>query len=632
MGLKLFFALIGVVLTTALPVWAQDGGDAARGNTNPLRLIRIFKPTPLPDLASTAQSANTGETADEVTSRSAKPPKDGNQAAGYSGNIASVPEPVLVAQLQSTSGNTATPPEPVPAAQPSDAGGNTALVRIDRFNVKGNTLLGFGMIERLLAPYAGPARSYADIQRALEALEGAYRTAGYSAVHVITPEQEVTEGIITFQVVESVIGKIVLNGNEHYDKTNIRNALPALVEGVTPNARKLSENIRLANENPTRQLDVVLAIGEEENTIDTQVNVQDSSPHKVFLTLDNTGNQSTGMYRTGIGYQHNNLFNRDHAVTFNYITSPNHIKDVSQLSASYRLPIYAVGDSVDLIAAYSDTNAGATSTVAGPLSFSGKGHVYSARYNHYLPRQGDYTSKIIGGLDYRAYLNNCTILGTACTGVADVTVHPLSITYSGTLAKPAYVADFSTTLVRNIPGGSRGGDADFSASRSNPAGGPGARADYSILRLNGSVVGMLPQNWQYRLAGNAQYTRDALVSGESFGLVGASAVRGFIERELSSDKGYVLNAEVYTPELAPKLNMKDGSFRLLAFIDRAGGWDELFAGEKKNRTSVGSVGVGFRYTHGKNITTRFDLARVNGASANSKTGDTRGHINLMATW
>ena len=601
MGLKLFFVLTGIVLATALPVWAQDAGNATRGNSNPI-LIRMFKPASAPDAASTTQDTKIGETT--ITGQT--------QAAQLSG--------------------AATPPEPAPFAQPSDTGGNTALIHIDRFDVKGNSLLNAGLIERLLAPYAGPARSYADIQRALEALEGAYRTAGYSAVHVSTPEQEVTAGTIIFQVTESVIGKVILDGNEHYDKANIRNALPALAEGSTPSARELSENIRLANENPTRQMDVVLAIGEEENTIDAKINVQDSSPRKVFLTLDNTGNQSTGMYRTGIGYQHNNLFNRDHAATFNYITSPDHAKDVSQLSASYRFPIYAVGDSVDLIAAYSDTNAGTTSTVAGPLSFSGKGHVYSTRYNHYIQRQGDYTSRIIGGIDYRAYINNCTILGAACTGVADVTVHPFTLTYGGTLTKSAYVADFSTTYARNMPGGSHGSDADFNASRPSPTGGAGAKADYSILRLNGSLAGMLPQNWQYRLAGNAQYTHDALVSGENFGLVGASSVRGFIERELSSDKGYVLNAEIYTPELAPKLNMKDGSFRLLGFIDRAAGWNELLAGESTSRTSVGSVGIGFRYAYGKNITARFDLARVNGTSTNSKTGDTRGHINLMATW
>ena len=527
-------------------------------------------------------------------------------------------------------------PESPPAAQVPENNGNTALVNISRFAVKGNTLLDAALIENLLAPFKGENRSYTDIQRALEALEGAYRNAGYSAVHVITPEQEVTEGTIIFQVIEATIGKVIVSGNKRYDNDNIRNALPALIEGVTPSARELSSNLRLANENPTRQMEVVLAVGEAENTVDAKVNVQDISPHKLFLTLDNTGNQNTGMYRTGVGYQHNNLFNRDHAATFNYSTSPSHANNVTQLSVSYRLPIYSLGDSIDLIAAYSDTDAGTTSTVAGPLTFSGKGHVYNARYNRYLPRQGDYTSKIVGSLDYRAYLNNCSLgaFGAAGCGPAafDITVHPVSLTYNGTLTKPALVFDYAATLVRNLPGGSRGGATDFNNVRPSPTGGAGAKADYTILRLNGSLSGVLPENWQYRFAANTQYTADALVSGESFGLTGANTVRGFLEREASSDKGYVLNAELYTPELASKLGMQSNSFRLLGFIDHSSGQVVPLAGETATRTSAGSIGAGFRFAYGKNLMAKFDWARVTHGAGNRAAGSDRGHISMVASW
>ena len=523
-----------------------------------------------------------------------------------------------------------------PAAQTSEDHINTALVDIHRFDIKGNTLLDAAQIENLLAPFKGENRSYADIQRALEALEGAYRNAGYSAVHVITPEQEVTEGIVILQIIESIVGKIILDGNQHYDADNIRNALPALVEGTTPSARELSANIRLANENPTRQMDVVLAVGEAENTVDAKVNVKDDSPHKFFLTLDNTGNQHTGMYRTGVGYQHNNLFNRDHAATFNYSTSPSHTKNVTQLSVSYRLPIYSLGDSIDLIAAYSDTNAGTTDTVAGPLTFSGKGQVYSARYNHYLPRQGDYTSKIVAEFDHREYLNNCSLgtFGAAGCGPAafDVTVHPVSLTYNGTLTKPAHVFDYAATLVRNIPGGSRGSAADFNNVRPSPVGGMGAKADYTILRMNGSLSGILPENWQYRFVANAQYTSDALVPGESFGLTGANTVRGFLEREASSDKGYVLNAELHTPELASKLGMENGSLRLLGFIDHSNGQVVPLAGETATRTTVGSVGAGLRFAYSKNLVAKFDWARVTQGASNRVAGSDRAHFSVVGIW
>lgn len=522
------------------------------------------------------------------------------------------------------------------AAEDEQAAANSPLVHIQRFQVTGNTLLAPDMIERLLAPYTGEGRSFTDIQRALDALEGAYRTAGYGAVNVATREQDVTEGVVVLEVIESVIGKVTLNGNQHYDRDNIRSALPSLVEGTTPSARKLSENIRLANENPTRQIDVVLALSELEGKVDAKVNVQDSSPHKFFLTLDNTGNQNTGMYRTGIGYQHNNLFNRDQAATFNYSTSPSHVKQVTQISGSYRLPIYSLGDSIDLIAAYSDTNAGTTSTVAGPLSFSGKGNVFSAHYNYYLPRQGEYVSKIIAGLDYRAYINNCTLgrWGAAGCGAAaaSVTVHPFSVAYNGTLTSSTYMADYTASVMRNISGGNRGGAFDFNAVRPSPTLKSGARADYTILRMNGSLAGAWFGNWQYRVAGNGQFTQDALISGESFGLVGANAVRGFTEREVSSDKGYVANFELYTPELAQAINIESGSLRLLGFLDQAQGWKVPLAGETRDRISVGSMGAGLRFTYSKNIMAKLDLARVFDAGGTAAKGKKFGHINVVATW
>ena len=181
--------------------------------------------------------------------------------------------------------------------------------------------------------------------------------------------------------------------------------------------------------------------------------------------------------------------------------------------------------------------------------------------------------------------------------------------------------------MRNLPGGTRGGSADFSSARA-----AGTKADYTLVRFNGSLLGVLPRNWQYRVAGNLQFTRDALVTYEDMGLVGANAVRGFIEREVSSDKGVVLNLEIYTPELAPKFRLENDSFKLLGFLDRGQGWKVPLPGEATAHDSVGSIGIGFRYTHGKNVSVKFDLARVTSAGGGSRVGDMRGQISMLANW
>ena len=63
---------------------------------------------------------------------------------------------------------------------------------INRFEVVNNTLLRPSELERVFAPYIGQNKDFGDIQRALEALEQAYRDLGYGVVQVLLPEQDIT--------------------------------------------------------------------------------------------------------------------------------------------------------------------------------------------------------------------------------------------------------------------------------------------------------------------------------------------------------------------------------------------------------------------------------------------------------
>ena len=193
---------------------------------------------------------------------------------------------------------------------------------ITRFKVEGNTLLPEAEVERVIAPLVGPKRVYGDIQKALEALEGAYRKAGFSTVQVFVPEQELTTGVVRLEVTEGVLGKVLVEGNRYFDTANVRAGLPALREGKAPNLRELSENIQLSNENPAKQVEVTLGVSEEEGKVDAKVAVTEENPQRAFMTLDGTGTAATGRSRMGVAYQNANLFKLDHTLTLAYTGSP----------------------------------------------------------------------------------------------------------------------------------------------------------------------------------------------------------------------------------------------------------------------------------------------------------------------
>ncbi|MDX8379817.1 MAG: ShlB/FhaC/HecB family hemolysin secretion/activation protein [Gallionella sp.] len=515
----------------------------------------------------------------------------------------------------------------------SNQNSQLSSIKISKFRVEGNHLLAANLLKQILSPYTGDNKSLADIQHAIKSLTRAYRNAGFSAVNVNTPEQEIKNGIVVIGVSESVVGNVIISGNKHHDTRNVRAALPALREGFSPNVRELSENIRLANQNASRQMSVVLTKNKIAHKVDAKITVQDDSYHKVVLTLNNLGSATTGMYRTGISYQNNNLFNHDQSATLGYITSPNHVKQVTQVTGSYRVPLYTLGSSVDLIVAYTDTDNGIANTVAGPLSFRGQGSVLGIYYNHYLPRLGNYISKFTVGIDYRAYVNHCSlgIFGAAGCGpsAASVTVHPVSVGYEGTLSQSSTILDYGITLVHNIPGGNLGGASAFKAVRPSPVSGNGAKADYNLLRIKGSLTGALPKQWQYRLTAKAQYTPSALIYAEHIGLVGANAVRGFHQRELASDKGYVVNLELYTPELASTFGLDNRSLKLLGFIDHAQGWKVPLRGESAMNLSATSAGVGLRLMYGKHFMSKFDLARIIDAGGTKNQGKVRLQLGVV---
>lgn len=66
-------------------------------------------------------------------------------------------------------------------------------------------------------------------------------------------------------------------------------------------------------------------------------------------------------------------------------------------------------------------------------------------------------------------------------------------------------------------------------------------------------------------------------------------------------------------------------------LSTARGWKVSLPGEARVRDSVGRVAIGFRYTHGKNVMTKFDLVKVI-VTGGGKTSDSRRQISVTANW
>jgi hemolysin activation/secretion protein len=145
---------------------------------------------------------------------------------------------------------------------------------------------------------------------------------------------------------------------------------------------------------------------------------------------------------------------------------------------------------------------------------------------------------------------------------------------------------------------------DFNALRTD------AKSHYFYGRINAERITRLPWNFSWLLSAWGQYSTDRLLPSEELALGGYNTIRGYDERVLLGDTGWIINNEIRSPSipLANILNFPGVSDQLqfLGFFDY--GYLHVInaqPGEPANPTLY-STGVGLRYSLRHNFSLRFD--------------------------
>jgi len=508
---------------------------------------------------------------------------------------------------------------PMSVAAADEAGQETLRFAITRYAVEGATLLTPAEIEAAVAPFIGTDKDFSDVQSALEVIEALYAERGYSAVHVLLPEQEMEAGTVRFQVIEGHYGKVTVKNNRFFSEANLLNAIPSVRSGGVPKSKQVARELRLANENPARQLNVVLKGGERDDELDASLQVSDSKFSQWTLTADNSGTVETGRSRISLAYRHANLFDADQVAQVQAQISPEHTDRSQVVGGSYRIPLYGLGHSVEFFGSYSNINA----VVGGLSNFQGGGLMFSTRYNVPLERRGTFDPRVSFGLDWRRFDKIELTSPPPTTLFGEIVVTPLSAAYAtqGRLGKGDVA--LNTSLTVNVPVAGSGKSADFAAyDRINTA---APEPHYKVLRFGASYFLPLAADWQWRTAFSGQWSNDRLIQGEQIRLGGADGVRGFSEGSETGERGGKLNLELY----APAWNMGGLGTRGLLFADAG-----RVQPETGDSTGIASLGLGLRASYSGSLALRFDAGRIinEGTDPKQQQGDWRLHASLSGTF
>ena len=505
-------------------------------------------------------------------------------------------------------------------------------LRVQRYEVVGNSLLPAADIDALLVPLQGE-RALSALTAAAAAVQQFYRDAGYGGVVAFLPEQALASGVVRIQVVEGKLESMQITGEQRFRAAQMRAALSALVDGQTPRLRDIDSQIQLLNENPARQVRVLLQPGKAVGGVVANVEVQEGDVQRWSTRLDNTGSARTGRWRAALGWQHADVLAREHVAGVELQTSPENPHGVAVVSGNYRLPLYAHSAMFDAYAAWSDVDGGRSASAAGDVLFSGRGHIAGVRLQRLLPRQGEVDQRLTLGLEHRATLNNCRIDGLpdgACGSAgASVTVQALSLSYLAQSASGSGLRwNLHAGLHHNLAlAGANSDAAAFAAVRADAA------RRYTVLRAQGQASQALPKDWTVLLKGNAQATDNALIPGEQLGLGGAQAVRGFDERELLGDQGAQLTLELGSPKLLQLLGLLTqgavADLRAVVFADAGwvGNHGSLACLGTDTHCHAASAGLGLRLSW-RTLQARLDVAQALSSGSTTTEGSTRAHFNL----
>lgn len=498
------------------------------------------------------------------------------------------------------------------AQTPNVAAEPAVRFEIGGYRLSGNTLVDAADIAPALAPFVGPDKDFADIQKALGAIRAAYARVGYRGVAVSLPEQELDSGTVRIAIVEPVVEKVEIAGNGHFDGVLMRGYFPMLEEGKPVDFDRLGRALDVVNQNPALKATVEIAPGSREAARTARIAVTDENPQAYFAALDNSGTAATGKHRLTAGSRHADVAGLGHVLTAQYSVSVEKPADVSFWGLGYRLPLPAEGTSLEFFAGHSDAHSG---TVADLFHVAGKGSIFGAKAIRQLDRVGAYRHRIAAGIDYHAFENSVVPVGGSQSVVPDYTVHPVVVSYAAEYGNAAG----SISLLRGFRGAADSDGATLDRVRS------GAGANYAAVRFAGSYVQPFANGWMATFGLDGQHAGDPLVPGEQFGLGGARSVRGFDERHIAGDSGHRVSLEAYTPQ------GEYGELRLkgVGFVD----WGEL----RRNNVqpaepaveAVAAWGLGVRAGLTKHVSIVLDAAKVLRGTAAHAAGSRRIHLSIQ---
>lgn len=467
------------------------------------------------------------------------------------------------------------------------------------FRVDGNQVLDETAVEKAVYPFLGPGKGVDAVEQARQALEQAFHAAGYDTVFVDIPEQDVVDGLVILQVNPARVERLRVTGSRYFSLGRIKARVPELAEGGVPHMPTVQTQLaELAKQSPDLKVTPVIRAGSTPGRLEVDLQVDDRLPLHGGVELNSRSSANTDYTRLSANLRYDNLWQRFHSASLQYLVSPENSDQVEVWSGTYALPtgwadsrlaLYGVGIS-------SATGVGSV----GALSVVGSGAIYGLRLVLPLGGHAGFFHSATLGLDYKNFGQSLQVTG-ADSLATPIHYLPFLAEYDAHWQGEQSTTSASLGLHVSLRG--VGNDpAEFANKRYL------ASAGYAYVSADLSHVRELPGDIRLAARLLGQYTDAPLISNEQFaagGPGGPARVRGYHQTELLGDQGVSGSLELYSPGLA----LGDGNgevLRGLLFAEGASLWTQHALSGTPPVAYLAGTGAGLRLRLWKSLAGEFD--------------------------
>lgn len=472
-------------------------------------------------------------------------------------------------------------PSPETSVDPSLV--TVPAISVAEIQLRGNTVLDSDQVTRLVVPYEGRRVTVEELHALRQALSQAYFNSGYVNSGVVIPDQNVSDGIVRLDVVEGVLGQVVIEGNQALRSGYLDRRIARGVSAPL-NIGDLQTSLRLLQEEPlvtSINAQLVPGVGPGDSRLNVAVN--ERSPWALSLSADNYRSPSVAEERATLLFAYRSLTgNSDELSARLGLTD-----GVQDQALSYSFPITAMDTRIE--AYYNLTDSEIVEAPFDTLDIESNVEAWGVTITQPIIRRLDRRLTMQIGLENKH--SKSTLLGlpfSFSAGDIDGKAEGTSVFVTAEWTQRGASSVFAARGTLNV------GINGLGATENG-----GTLPDSTFTQFIGQLQYIKDFGWRdSRLIARStfQLANEPLLAMYKFTVGGRYTVRGYRENLLVRDNGVTASLEYQFPLFVDETGRDRFNLKLAPFFDWGQSSNEedslLIAGTE----TIASIGLGLLWT------------------------------------